>query len=442
MKVAKVAKVAIVGGGYAGMAAAVELAEAGTPVTVFEASRVLGGRARAVELDGTTVDNGQHILVGAYRDTLRLMTRVGADPARQLMRLPLAIEFPGALQLAAPQLPAPLHLLVALGLARGFSLAEKCQAVRFMAMLQRRRFLLDHDLPLNQLLDQQRQSEKVRRYLWEPLCIATLNTPVDSASAQVFANVLRDALASDRAASDFLLPTTDLSQLFPEPAARYVEAHGGEVRRGMRAANLRQENNAWWLGTEGPYDHLILAVAPFHVAALVAGMPQLKPLATQLATLEWEPIVTAYLAYPETVRLPKPMLAFADAHTQWLFDRGQLGGKAGLMAAVISARGRHLELDHDTLAACIHEEIAALIPGLPVPDWQRVIVEKRATFSCTPGLSRPASRTAVDGLWLAGDYVASDYPATIEGAVRSGIAVAQAITKGNRQAAPQTRATP
>ena len=112
------------------------------------------------------------------------------------------------------------------------------------------------------------------------------------------------------------------------------------------------------------------------------------------------------------------------------------------MAAVISARGRHLELDHDTLAACIHEEIAALIPGLPVPDWQRVIVEKRATFSCTPGLSRPASRTAVDGLWLAGDYVASDYPATIEGAVRSGIAVAQAITKGNRQAAPQTRATP
>jgi squalene-associated FAD-dependent desaturase len=423
----KVAKVAIVGGGYAGMAAAVELASSSVAVTVFEASRVLGGRARAVELSGITVDNGQHLLVGAYRETLRLMAKVGADPKRHLLRLPLAIEFPGAMQLAAPRLPAPLHMLSALCLARGLSAAEKWQAIRFMTMLQRRRFVLANDLPLSQLLDQQGQSATVRRYLWEPLCVATLNTPIDNASSQVFANVLRDTLAADRAASDFLLPTTDLSQLFPEPAASYVTARGGKVQRATRITAMRRENKNWWIGTEGPYEHVILAVAPYQVGSLIDGMPELDAVAAQLSAFTWEPIVTAYLAYPATVRLPRPMLAFADAHTQWLFDRGQLGGKPGLMAAVISARGRHMDLDNDTLAARIHDEIAALIPGLPAPGWQRVIVEKRATFSCTPGLSRPISRTALDGLWLAGDYIESDYPATIESAVRCGVAVAAEI---------------
>jgi hypothetical protein len=409
------------------MAAAVELADRGTEVCVFETSRVLGGRARAVDLSGVTVDNGQHILVGAYRETLRLMSKVGIDPARHLLRLPLAIEFPGEMTLSAPRLPAPLHMLFALSLAKGLSLSEKWQAIKFMSMLQYRRFVLDKDVPLSLLLDQQKQSARVRRYLWEPLCVATLNTPVTDASSQVFANVLRDTLAAKREASDFLLPMTDLSKLLPEPAASYVLARGGEVNRGSRVTEVIRKADGWWLDKKGPFEQVVLAVAPHHVAALIRDIPALAPLAKQLSVFAWEPIVTVYLCYPPQVRLPKPMLAFAEAHTQWLFDRGQLGGKPGLLAAVISARGRHMEIDHDTLAARIHDEIAALIPGLPAPDWQRVIVEKRATFCCIPGLSRPVSRTALPGLWLAGDYVASDYPATIEGAVSCGVSVAAEI---------------
>lgn len=417
----------MIGGGYAGMAAAVELAAAGVAITVVEVSRTLGGRARAIEIEDAIVDNGQHLLVGAYRETLRLMVKVGVDPGARLLRLPLSMEFPGRMRLVAPKLPAPLHLLCALLFARGLKANEKWQAIRFMRTLEQQGFKLRKDQPLAELLDQHHQGAVVRHYLWEPLCTAALNTPAKRASAQIFAHVLRDTLAADRSASDFLLLLTDLSQLFPEPAAAYIERCGGRVLRSTRVERLRRDADQWWLDNDGPYDQVVLAVAPHQVARIVGNVPQLEYLIAQLARFEWEPIVTAYLAYPAHVRLSQPLIAFADAHVQWLFDRGQSGGPAGLLAAVISARGRHLDLDHDSLLAHIRIEIASVIGKLHAPRWQRVITEKRATFSCTPNLSRPEARTPLPGLWLAGDYVASDYPATIEGAVRSGVAAARHI---------------
>jgi uncharacterized protein with NAD-binding domain and iron-sulfur cluster len=129
------------------------------------------------------------------------------------------------------------------------------------------------------------------------------------------------------------------------------------------------------------------------------------------------------------------MCGVADGTAQWLFDRGPTHGQHGLIAAVISAHGRHEELDHDELARRIHSEVARIVPKLSAPRWTRVIVEKRATFACTPNLIRPATRTALPGLLLAGDYVAGDYPATIEGAVRSGIAAAGALLFGDRRSA-------
>ena len=129
-------KLAVIGAGYAGLAAAVELAAAGKQVEVFEASRILGGRARAVQIDGFTVDNGQHILVGAYTETQRLMRAVGADPDKLLKRIPLRFEFPGEFVMAAPRLPAPLHTAFALLLAQGLDWREKWAAIRLMRGLQ------------------------------------------------------------------------------------------------------------------------------------------------------------------------------------------------------------------------------------------------------------------------------------------------------------------
>lgn len=420
---ADVGRVAIVGAGYAGMAAAAELAAAGVPVDVFEASRTLGGRARGVDIEGLRLDNGAHILVGAYTETLRLMRLVGV-PETALKRAPLHLEFPGQFRIKAPQLPAPLHLAWALLTAQGLTLAEKFATIGFMEAMKRRQFKLDRDMPASELLAD--QPTTVRRYLWDPLCLAALNTPPHHASAQVFLNVLRDSLAAGREASDLLLPATDFSSLFPEPAARFVEAHGGRVLRGQRIHAVERRNDAWHLDEHGPYAQVILAVAPQHLPGLAQTLPELAPIIDQLRAYAWEAIVTVYLAYPESVRLPAAMLGVADGTAQWLFDRGRTHDQPGLIAAVISAHARDENADHDTLATSIHREIQALVPNLPPPGWTHVITEKRATFACTPGLQRPTTLAPLPGLLLAGDYVAGDYPATLEGAIRSGVAAARA----------------
>jgi squalene-associated FAD-dependent desaturase len=433
-------RVAVIGAGYAGLACAAELASEGIAVDVFEASRTLGGRARAIELDGLTVDNGAHILVGAYRETLRLMEKVGAASSGRfrpaglpaggtatLKRQPLHLEFPGHMKLAAPRLPAPLHLAWALLSASGLSLAEKFAAIAFMRAQQAREFRLPADMTAADLLAAHNQPERVRRYLWEPLCLAALNTPVAIASAQVFLNVLRDSLAADRAASDLLLPAVDFSQLFPEPAARYIESHGGQVIRSTRVASIAKVGAGWTADEHGPYAQLVLATAPYHLSRLLAPHAEFAALCTQINTLHWQPIVTAYLAYPPSVRLPCAMAGVDNGYAQWLFDRGVLCGQPGLIAAVISGDGPYQALTHDELAAAIHAEIARIVPGLPAATRHWVIEEKRATFACTPDLARPPTMTACPNVWLAGDYVAGDYPATLEGTVRSGVAAARAV---------------
>jgi squalene-associated FAD-dependent desaturase len=413
--------IAVIGAGYAGMAAAVELAVAGQQVEIFEASRVLGGRARAAKIEGFTVDNGQHILIGAYTETLRLMRTVGADPGVLLKRTPLRFEFPGEFVMTAPHLPAPLHTAFALLLARGLNWREKWAAIRLMQSLQATKFRIEPDITVTEWLNRNKTPSRQRRLLWEPLCIAALNTPADRASAQVLATVLRDSLAGTREASDMLLPQANLSALFPEPAAQFITQRGGAVHPGHRVNSLRREGDAWWIDNAGPFVQIILAVAPYHLASLVPA------LVVQVAHFDWEPIVTSYFSYPITVRLPQPMLGVDAGLAQWLFDRGALCGQHGLIAAVISARGRHTDLPTAELERGIQEEIARIVPNLPAPLAVQTINEKRATFACVPNLQRPMAQTALPGLWLAGDYVAGDYPATLEGAVRSGVAAARKL---------------
>ena len=417
-------RVAIVGGGYAGLAAAVELSARQFAVDVFEASRSLGGRARTVSIEGLPLDNGAHILIGAYSETLRLMRQVGvADSA--LLRLPLHLEFPGQFRMHAPRLPAPWHLAAAVLGAEGLSWRDRLAIARFMAHQQRAGFRLAADTSVTTLLAG--QSANACRLLWEPLCLAALNTPAAQASARVFLSVLRDSLAGSRDASDLLLPAAGLTELFPEPAADFVARHGGAINRATRIGVVTRDAGAFMLDERGPYDQVVLAVAPQHLPPMLAAMPELGAVADLLKAYTWQPIVTCYLRYPAGTQLPQPMLGVLDGTAQWLFDRGASHGQDGIIAAVISASQRHRHIAAEQLANEIHGEIGALLPDLPPPLWTRQIAEQRATYACTPDLVRPATATAVPGLWLAGDFVAGDYPATLEGAVRSGIAAASAV---------------
>jgi squalene-associated FAD-dependent desaturase len=434
-------RVAVVGGGWAGCAAAVTLADAGCTVTLFEAARQLGGRARAVQAHGRELDNGQHILLGAYASTLKLLRRVGVDPASALLHLPLQMRYPpgsGLMDFRAPRLPAPLHMLAALLRARGLDRQDRLALARFTTTARWMGWQLQADCSVAELLVRFDQTPRLIRLLWNPLCVAALNTPAERASSRVFLAVLRDSLGARRAASDMLLPRVPLDALFPLAARRHLEAAGARVATGCRADALRRAGNGGWQldagGAQHAADALVLATPPWQTAALLRALPGMEACVAMLDAFAYEPISTVYLQYDGKLRLPLPFCALADDPDQGLwgqfvFDRGQLdaAGQAGLLAVVVSAAGNAAALTQDALAASVAHQLADAfgLAALAAPAWAQVITEKRATFSCTPGLARPANATPLPGLVLAGDYTAGDYPATLETAVRSGIAAAQ-----------------
>jgi hydroxysqualene dehydroxylase len=405
--------IAIVGAGYAGMAAAVTLARRGLPVTVFESGPVPGGRARRIVSQGEALDNGQHILIGAYSALFGVMREVGV-PSDALLRLPLEVRYAKGFAFRPLWLPGALGLLGGLLLARGIPLRERLGAVRFMRRLKRDGFRLAGDLTVRQLLDDHGQRGRIGRYLWEPLCVSALNTPVEQASARVFLAVLRDALAGAPDASDLLLPRVDLSRLFPEPAAEFVTARGGEIRLRHTVESLDELKS---------FSSIVVAVGPHQLKSLLPDVT---------AEYTYQPIVTCYLQYPEKARLPFPMLGLAGGVVQWVFDRGALLGERGRLACVISAQGEHQQMTQEELAGACARELARDLPGLGEPLWWRVIAEKRATISCSPGVPRPGPRTYLANVFLAGDYTDPEYPPTLEAAVRSGVRAAENAIRERR----------
>ena len=447
-------KIAVIGAGWAGCSAAATLAKHGHQVTLIEAARTLGGRARRVDLHDYALDNGQHILLGAYSATLALIKTLGINTSTALLRLPLQMCYPASgsgsgsgMHFVAPKLPAPLHLLVALIQAKGLDREDKLSLARFSTTARWMGWQLHQDCSVSELLQRFDQTEKLCRLMWIPLCIAALNTPPETASAQVFLNVLRDSLGANRTASDMLIPRVDLSGLLPEAAASYIQQRSGKVIRGnaVKALTLRPDQR-WELtcsqadpalsNNQNDWDAVIIATGPDHAIRLlenadVAGLEQ-----PQIASeFSYQAITTCYLQYDPTLQLPRVFYALEDNPAlqrwgQFVFDRGQLhAGQKGLLAVVVSASGNALELSHEALANAIALQLASdfQLPVLATPRWHQLISEKRATFSCSPGLKRPPNQTCIPSLLIAGDYTQGDYPATLEAAVRSGNNAAQEL---------------
>ena len=433
-------KIAVIGAGWAGCAAAVEATRLGHQVVLFEATRIAGGRARRVDAvvggQPCTLDNGQHILIGAYTETLKLMATLQVDATANLLRLPLTLQYPDASGLVLPGLRAPLNALAGMLTARGWSWRDKFSLLKLATGWQLRRFQCEAQLSVAQLCRQ--ASPRVMTTLIEPLCVSALNTPVARASGQVFLRVMQDALFSGGGASDLLLPRADLSALLPEAACAWLQRRGAEVRLGVRVDALQPISEGWVLAAGKPktsrlpeaFDGIVLACPATDAARLVgdSGVPAIDWLA-QAAALQYEPIATVY-AFSPGVRLSQPMLALPSLEglpAQFVFDRGQLNGPAGLLAFVVSASVG----DGATLGQQVQAQAEAQL-GLKKLEIVRTIVEKRATFACTPGLQRPGMRIAPGTqptLLACGDYVEGPYPATLEGAVRSGLAAARWLTQ-------------
>jgi squalene-associated FAD-dependent desaturase len=421
----------IIGGGWSGLAATVRLAEAGQNPILFEAAKQLGGRARTVTWQDIEIDNGQHLMIGAYQNMLDLLHRIGIDEKNVFQRkaLDLQILDPkfSPLHLAAhPKLPWPIALLPKLYSSIGW--LELWHFLRIARQLKSTSFT--QNITVQQWCQQTGQSPRLITQLWVPLCLAILNTPIEQASASVFAATLRDSLAAKRQSADLLIPKKSLGDVLPEPARHFIANHGGEVRLQNRIEKIVITSGkvTGVITSNDEYiaaDKIIVAVSPSILHKLLG-----EPL--KLAKVIEYPITTVYLQYSPQFRLNSPIIGLSNSLPQWVFDRSDQS--PGLIAVVISGPGEHESLTKQQLTDQVVSALTGLLPELP-EDYLavHVIREKRATFCCgvVENSQRPSCKTAINGLWIAGDYAENPYPATLESAVMNGYRAAEMALTGN-----------
>ncbi len=433
-------RVVVVGGGVAGVAAATALATAGLPVTLLEAAPSLGGRARSFvdRATGDAVDNGQHALMGCYGAFLALLARVGrrGDLYERALDVPLWDEARGLQRLACPRLPAPLHFAAGVLRFRHLSPGERVSALRAgRALVARYGTGGAHceGATVARALAELGQGHGARRALWDPLAWATLNADPERASARLLAAVVERALLGSRAASRFLLPAVPLSELYAEPARKYVEERGGTVRcRASADALVLEHGRVSGVRTGGetlPAAAVVLAVPPAPARRLLSPpLAALVPSALDRAT----PIVSVTLWLDRPIGGPD-FVGLLGTETQWIFrvDRihrpadGRADDRApARLACVRSGASDWVERPTREIA-----EIALREAGRALPEARNallrhslVVKEVAATLAPDPELQplRPAATLPVPNAFLAGDWTATGLPATLEGAALSG----------------------
>ncbi len=406
----------IVGAGWAGLSAAVAATQAGWHVQLFEATTIAGGRARSLKqhFGNKALDNGQHVLIGAYYETLSLMRTVGVDAATALQRVPLDLRFSDGQGLHLPDWPSPLNLLAGISTAHGWTLSDKARLIQAAWQWLHNRFQCPENTTVAQLCQACAITPRVMTQLIEPLCLSALNTPVAEASGKVFLRVLHDALMGHAGSSDLLIPRSDLGALLPNACLEWLAQQGAQIRLGQRicASQLRALRH-----TTRSKNQILLACPPSEAARLTHEVA--PEWAHACAQLKHTSIATVFLHCSDEgfQGLGRPMMALhsdARAPAQFVFDKGRLCGQKGLLAAVISA----CHDDRETLATQTREQICQQL-NLTHLKVVQTVVEKRATLACTPNLKRPHSMVA-ENIWACGDYIEGPYPSTLEGAVRSG----------------------
>lgn len=447
----------MVGAGFAGLQAAIALQEHRHQVVLLERRGILGGRATSFRdaLSGEDVDNGTHIMLGAYTATLDLLRHAGALDlllAQESLRLDYVDE-KGKSALVCPPFVAPLHLLAGL-LSLRLPWRVRWDALRLGLSV---RFRPAPPGTLAEAFARSGQSPAARRLLWDPLATAVLNETPERAAAALFWNIYREAFLSDHRASRLLFARAGWAQLH-ERLASYFEGRGGVVKRrarvqaveveqgrvrGIRYSQGAEERAAIQQGQPAVADRLeagaVVLAVPWSV------VPGLLPEAWRgeapfegLARIEASPIVSVEMWLDRVVVEPA-MVGLRDSEVEWVFDKGRLFGRSGApqhLAFIVSAARRSLSKPNAELVALAEAALRRYYPAMKEAQVLRshVLKEPAATFACTPEAEklRPGAVTPIAGLYLAGDWTDTGLPATIEGAVRSGLAAAHALDQRAR----------
>jgi protoporphyrinogen oxidase len=252
-----------------------------------------------------------------------------------------------------------------------------------------------------------------------------MTTPISVASAQIFLNILKLTFMSRHSDSNWFLPATDLSTILPNRIEQYLQKNGNNTIYGQTIKTIHLNENicrAISSNTQSwTADHIILAIPPWQISALIQPHRQLNSLYSSLNNFSYEPITTIYFEFPTAVNLTAPMIGMLNSNCQWIFDR-KISSQPNILSAVISGPNELQSLSKLEVATVIAKEITNLFPYLPPPIKHQVIREKRGAFSCTVAIQnhRPSPRTKIENLWLAGDYIQTGLPATLEGALLSG----------------------
>ena len=425
-------RVAIIGGGWAGLAAGVELTRANIEVCVFESVKELGGRARRVTHQNENLDNGIHLLSGAYSETINLISSTLTNKTNQLTFNRRPFEFTHEeLSIKRNLYQGPgKELLQILG-ASGITWREKLKLLSLLNTIRDGKVDSKTQKTVLEFLRSNGQTEKLIELLWNPICLSALNTDSEEACATVFSNVIQDALLSGKNCSDFLFPNTDLTSVFPELAAAFIESGGGKVFLGKRGLAERPKLNQIKIcGHNQTFTHLIIATSPHNVASSLQDPTIISKSTDIISELDYEPIYSIYHQYEPGTTTNAHMIGVRSEVAQWIFDRKLTHGQDGLIGVVISGSGSHQKLGHPELIRRSAQFLNSKF-NFGAPQWSKVIAEKRATFRCTPNLKRPNQQTECDDIILAGDYTYERYPATLEAAVRSGLIAARLVIQKN-----------
>jgi squalene-associated FAD-dependent desaturase len=450
--------IVVVGGGVAGLAAATALADAGRRVLVLEARGELGGRATAfVDREtGEMVDNGQHVLFGCYRETFRLLRRIGAEGnvrAQSSLEVPYLDVHGRRSVLRCPALPSPLHLLAGVLAWDALSWRDRLSVLRVAAPLMkaRRSFRLKAEATgihgtVDAWLTRHGQSGRLREWLWEPLAVAALNQSPAEAAAAPFVRVLAEMFGPNRSDSSLVLPLRPLHEMYALPARRHIESHGGEVRLNALARIRIQDGRVSGVDVRGEsftVSHVVAAVPWFALGSLMVGdEPPMSAIVAAASRMTSKPIVTVNLWYDRAV-MEDLFVGLPGRQMQWVFDKRRVFGEsASHLSLVASGADALVGAGNDQLIALAAREVAASIPGAREAVLKRgtVIREKRATFSLAPGEPpRPGVDTPVDGLFLAGDWIETGLPGTIESAAVAGHLAARSVLESHPPANRQRR---